>query len=177
MRIPEQPFHHFADGNLFLSLRPEMADSLVCPSMLLRRVHSHNFSATTTMSFSTRRVNEWAGLVLYRTAKGYYSLLKGKNEIRLTKVLLGKRTIIATLPWKEKSVILRLVAKGATLTFYAGLSNDMLYQVGEVQSVDAVSDNKVNRFNGTGVGIYATSNGKQSINKASYQWFEYKEEN
>ena len=45
-----------------------------------------------------------------------------------------------------------------------------------VQSVDAVSDNKVNRFNGTGVGIYATSNGKQSINKASYQWFEYKEE-
>lgn len=103
--------------------------------------------------------------------------LKGKNEIRLTKVLLGKKTIIATLPWKEKSVILRLVAKGATLTFYAGLSNDMLYQVGEVQSVDAVSDNKVNRFNGTGVGIYATSNGKQSINKASYQWFEYKEEN
>ena len=84
MRIPEQPFHHFADGNLFLSLRPEMADSLVCPSMLLRRVHSHNFSATTTMSFSTRRANEWAGLVLYRTAKGYYSLLKGKNEIRLT---------------------------------------------------------------------------------------------
>lgn len=55
--------------------------------------------------------------------------------------------------------------------------NDMLYQVGEVQSVDAVSDNKVNHFNGTGVGIYATSNGKQSINKASYQWFEYKEEN
>ena len=96
---------------------------------------------------------------------------------RLTKVLLGKKTIIATLPWKEKSVILRLVAKGATLTFYAGLSNDMLYQVGEVQSVDAVSDNKVNHFNGTGVGIYATSNGKQSINKASYQWFEYKEEN
>lgn len=176
MRVPKQPFHHFADGNLFLSLRPEMADSLVCPSMLLRRVHSHNFSATTTMSFSTRRANEWAGLVLYRTAKGYYSLLKGKNEIRLTKVLLGKKTIIATLPWKEKSVILRLVAKGATLTFYAGLSNDMLYQVGEVQSVDAVSDNKVNRFNGTGVGIYATSNGKQSINKASYQWFEYKEE-
>ena len=129
------------------------------------------------MSFSTRRVNEWAGLVLYRTAKGYYSLLKGKNEIRLTKVLLGKKTIIATLPWKEKSVILRLVAKGATLTFYAGLSNDMLYQVGEVQSVDAVSDNKVNHFNGTGVGIYAPSNGKQSINKASYQWFEYKEEN
>ena len=84
MRIPEQPFHHFADGNLFLSLRPEIADSLVCPSMLLHRVHSHNFSAITTMSFSTRRANEWAGLVLYRTAKGYYSLLKGKNEIRLT---------------------------------------------------------------------------------------------
>ena len=84
MRIPEQPFHHFADGNLFLSLRPEMADSLVCPSMLLLRVHSHNFSATTTMSFSTRRANEWAGLAPYRTAKGYYSLLKGKNEIRLT---------------------------------------------------------------------------------------------
>lgn len=94
----------------------------------------------------------------------------------MTKVLLGKKTIIATLPWKEKTVILRLTVKGATLTFYAGLSNDMLYQVGEVQNVDAVSDNKVNPFNGTGIGIYATSNGKQSTNKASYQWFEYKEE-
>lgn len=67
MRIPEQPFHHFADGNLFLSLRPEMADSLVCPSMLLHRVHSHNFSAITTMTFSTCQANERAGLVLYRT--------------------------------------------------------------------------------------------------------------
>ena len=36
------------------------------------------------MTFSTCQANEWAGLVLYRTAKGYYSLLKGKNEIRLT---------------------------------------------------------------------------------------------
>ena len=50
------------------------------------------------MSFSTRRVNEWAGLVLYRTAKGYDSLLKGKNEIRLTKVLLGSVAIIVFLP-------------------------------------------------------------------------------
>ena len=41
----------------------------------------------------------------------------------------------------------------------------MLYQVGEAQSVDAVSDNKVNRFNGTGIGVYATSNGKQSTIK------------
>ena len=112
-------------------------------------------------------------MVLYRKAKGYYSLLKGKNEIRLTKVLLGKKTIIATLPWKEKTVILRLVAKGATLTFYAGLSNDMLYQVGEVQSVDAVSDNKVNRFNGTGVGIYATSYAQKSNAEARFDSFEY----
>lgn len=174
MRIPKQSFHHFADGSLFLSLRPEMADSLVCPSMLLRRVRSHNFSATTTMTFSTRRANEWAGLVLYRTANGYYSLLKGKNEIRLTKVLLGQKTVIATLPWKEKSVILRLVAKGATLRFYVGLSNDMLHQIGEVQSVDAVSDNKVNRFNGTGVGIYATSCGKKSNAEVRFDNFEYR---
>ncbi|WP_458782944.1 beta-xylosidase family glycoside hydrolase, partial [Phocaeicola dorei] len=173
MRIPEQPFHHFAGGGLSLSLRPEMADSLVCPSMLLRRVHSHNFSATTTMSFSTRRANEWAGLVLYRTANGYYSLLKGKNEIRLTKVLLGQKTVIATLPWKEKSVVLRMVAKGATLRFYAGLSNDTFHQVGEIQSVDAVSDNKVNRFNGTGVGIYATSYAQKSNAEARFDSFEY----
>lgn len=174
MRIPKRPFHQLIDGNLFLSLRPEMADSLVCPSILLRRVYSHDFSATTAISFSTSRPNEWAGLILYRTANGYYSLLKGRNEICLTKVLLGKKTVIATLPWKEESIVFRLVAKGANLTFYAGSSNDTLHQIGEVQSVDAVSDNKVNKFNGTGVGIYATSSGRKSNAKARFDSFEYK---
>ena len=49
----------------------------------------------------------------------------------------------------------------------------MLYQVGEVQSVDAVSDNKVNRFNGTGVGIYATSYAQKSNAEARFDSFEY----
>ncbi|MFS2551090.1 beta-xylosidase family glycoside hydrolase [Phocaeicola dorei] len=53
------------------------------------------------------------------------------------------------------------------------MSNDMLYQVGEVQSVDAVSDNKVNRFNGTGVGIYATSYAQKSNAEARFDTFEY----
>ena len=100
MRIPEQPFHHFADGNLFLSVRPEMADSLVCPSMLLRREHSHNFSANTTMSFSTRRVNEWAGLVLYRTAKDVYKRQQptGGNTEDVTGVIAQALSMPPILP-------------------------------------------------------------------------------
>jgi len=39
--------------------------------------------------------------------------------------------------------------------------------------LDVISDNKLNRFNGSGIGVYATGNGKQTENVASFDWFEY----
>ena len=48
--------------------------------------------------------------------------------------------------------------------------------IGEVQTMTVLSDEIAEGFNGPYVGMYATSNGNPSNGKASFEWFEYKEE-
>jgi len=49
-----------------------------------------------------------------------------------------------------------------------------LTSIGETQSLEIISDNKINKFNGPGIGMFATSNGQTSKNKVFFDWFEYK---
>ena len=118
-------------------------------------------------------VDEQAGLILYRTANGYYSLLKDKSGIALIKKHLGKREIIEHIPYNKQEVFLSVVVNGTEIQFSFGETQEHMINIGSIQNVAPLSDNKFNKFNGTGVGVYATSNGKQSRNKALYDWFEY----
>ena len=142
--------------------------------MLLRKVRSLNYAVTTKLSFSAKTPNEQAGIILYRTANGYYSLLKGASEITLVKKDLGKKEIIGTVPYKGADVYLRVVVHGTTGEFSYGRSMETMTAIGGEQNMDAISDNRYNKFTGTGVGVYATSNGKPGRNTAFYDWFELK---
>lgn len=53
--------------------------------MIIQKTKHHQFKATTLLNFQTKKDNEQAGLILYRTANGYYSLLKDKSGIVLQK--------------------------------------------------------------------------------------------
>jgi alpha-N-arabinofuranosidase len=46
-------------------------------------------------------------------------------------------------------------------------------QIGETQDMKTISFEVAEGFNGPYVGMYATSTGKASKNKASFNWFEY----
>jgi len=59
--------------------------------MIIQKTKHHQFKATTLLNFQTKKDNEQAGLILYRTANGYYSLLKDKSGI------VNKET-----PWKKR---------------------------------------------------------------------------
>lgn len=174
VRIPQKSFYSLEKGLLNISLQPEVIDSLVNSATIAQRTLYQIFTATTKLSFQSKKENEQAGLVLYRTANGYYSLLKDKLGIALTKKHLGKKEIIAQLPYAKKDVYLRVEANGLDAHFSFGESPENLTNIGGTQRLDVVSDNKYNKFNGTGVGMYATSNGRKSTNKASFEWFEYK---
>lgn len=43
----------------------------------------------------------------------------------------------------------------------------------EVSLVPLAEDGKLNRFNGLGVGVYATSSGRKSKNGARFDFFNY----
>ncbi|WP_303207781.1 glycoside hydrolase family 43 protein [Bacteroides oleiciplenus] len=174
VRIPQKTFHNLENGQLTLSLQSEVADSLVNSAMIIQKTKHHKFQAITQLKFQTKKDNEQAGLIYYRTANGYYSLLKDKKGIALIKKHLGKKEIIEHIPYNKPEVYLAVKVDGLDVHFSFGETLDGMTNIGGNQSIEPISDNKFNKFNGPGIGVYATSNGKPSRNKAIYDWFEYK---
>lgn len=164
------------NSNLHLHLQPEVIDSLINSAMILQKIRHHHFTATTKLNFQTKNEKEQAGVVVYRTADSYYSLMKDKFGIVLTRKNLGEKEVIEHIPYTNQKVYFNVEANGLEVNFSFGETPDKLVNIGGTQSMIIISDNKINKFNGPGIGMYATSNGKQSKNKASFDWFIYKEE-
>jgi len=177
VRVPKQHFCTLKKGNLSLSLQPEIIDDPVNSAMIIRRTRSHRFTAMTQLEFQTKSDHEQAGIVFYRTANGYYTLMKGKDSLVLTRKHLGEKEIVATAAYQASGVCLGIDVDGSTVKFSFGEYLDRMVAIGEAQRIDAISDNKFNQFNGPGVGMYATSQGKTSKNTASFHWFEYRNRN
>lgn len=182
LRSPKTKWYNLKNGALELKLRPEVIDSLVNPSFLAQRIRHHHFDVTTKLSFATLLENEKAGLVLYRKSSTHYQLLKEHDKITLTKTVAvnekgveSTKELIFSHPYKKQEVYLKLVGEGLDLQFYAGENLSDLKPMGAIQDFSIVSDEIAGRFNGTVIGLYATSSGKKSKQKASFDWFSIKE--
>lgn len=176
LRTPYTQWYQLKDGKLQISLRPEVLDSLVNPSFVARRIEHLNYTATTRMQFQSKKANEQAGLVLYRNSKCHFQLLKDQNDVVLIKTEKGIRTEIARTSNHANDLIFQVEASGMNAVFRCGPAVDQLVQIGEVQSLDLLTDEVAGGFNGPFIGMYATSNGVESKNGASFDWFEYKPE-
>lgn len=172
-RIPHSQFHTLSDGQLHFKLMPQTVDSLVCPALLMRKPASHFYCATTRLSFSTRKENECAGLILYRNSGAYIALLKGLNELQLVCQEKGVKQILQRILYNEKDVYLHLNVKGLDAVFKYGPSEDQMQESIGVSLLPLTDDNQQNRFNGLGIGMYASSNGKVSEAVADFDFFEY----
>ena len=156
---------NFSLPTLHLSLLPEVLDSLTTPACLLQKLHGFQWTFSRDVTFTTKKDNEWAGLTLYRTANSYYTLLKGKDSIRLTKREKGESTLVAEQPCKEKTVRLTIEADSMHLRFLVDGQ-----PIAPTQPMRPLCDDgKYNKFNGLGVGIYATSTGRKSKAVATFK--------
>lgn len=174
VRMPHRSFYQLHKGRLELSLQPQVVDSLTCASMLLRKLKHINFTASASLDFKTKKNNEQSGMILYRSANGYIALLKGRSGLSLVCKLLGKKEVLATVPYKKDKVLLKMVLKGPGLQCFFAESPTEWKKIGNNVRLDAIADNKYNKFNGPGIGMYATSQLMKSVNKAYFDWFEYK---
>ena len=167
-RIPHRPFY-VREGNRFtLELQPETLDSLTSPSLLMRKVTDHSFTFTATVDLQTSKPNEEAGIVLHRNTTAYVALLKTKDSLRLISCDLKGKDVIATVPYLDRTVVLRMVAEGTEATFFYGISENCLQALPPVSLIPLADDTKWNRFNGLGIGFYASSNGKKSKRQACF---------
>jgi alpha-N-arabinofuranosidase len=174
VRVPTDDFFTIRDGKLNVKLRPQMVDSLVNSSILIQPTKHFNYSVTTQLFFDPKNNSEQAGLIIYRTYMSYYMLLKEKSRLVLIKKDKGVKETIAEVDYSKKNVYLSLKADGLNLQFSFGESAENLTNIGGMQSMVVIAESEMNKFNGTGVGVYATSNGQDSRNTATYDWFEYK---
>lgn len=174
-RIPHVKFDAWKDDQLTLWLQPETIDSLTSPALVMRKTSPLGFETTVSLSFQTKRLNEQAVLVLYRNDNAYIAVLKTAGQLLVVIKNKGRKVIEATVSYLPKDVMLRLKADGLNASvMYAG-SDSIWQQVTTVSLLPLVEDAKVNRFNGLGVGMYASSNSQKSKAEAIFSNFNYTE--
>lgn len=174
IRTPSKDFYSITNGKLNLKLLPQVIDSLKHSSMLIQPTKHLKFSATTKLSFNTKTDYEQAGIIIYRNDQSYFMLMKEKSRIVLILKENGKKKILDEIPYTKNDVYFKMKANNLDIQFKFGASLDVMNSIGKTQSLKVISDNNINKFNGTGVGMYSSSNGQKSNNTATYDWFEYK---
>ena len=98
---------------------------------------------------------------------------KTPQELRLIMVKDGKEVVLNRISYKGNEVILAIEGNGLKYSFLYGTSEDNLSMIGEDLDATVCSTNIAKGFIGPFVGIYASSNGKVSKKKASFDWFDY----
>jgi alpha-N-arabinofuranosidase len=100
--------------------------------------------------------------------------MKEKDSLVLIQNHNGVRTEIARIPYQRKEVVLHVEGNDLEVQFSFGESPESLMPIGPKLSLIVIADGQgFVRFNGPGVGMYATSNGVESKNEALYDWFYY----
>ena len=118
-----------------------------------------------------------AGMIVLQNGSHHYKVVlckdSNRNVIKLVKREGGKEETVANIQWKTKKCFIKLVAQGLDYQFYIGDSEENMQALGSKQDASLNSSNKAGGFIGPFIGMYASSNGEKSSNKAYFDFFEY----
>lgn len=179
LRTPREEFYSLTErpGHLTLKLRPERITELVTPSFVGRRQQHINFVASTKMEFTPTNENEGAGIVLLQSNEYnfsfIYTIVGNSKVIRLIQCSAGEEKLLMEQPINASTLYLKVEAHGQDYSFYYS-ENPTEYKT-LIENVDGriLSTDVAGGFVGAEMGLYASSNGEQSDNKAYFDWFEY----
>lgn len=184
LRTPRETWYNFSKGALTLNTRPQTLTGKENPSFITRRQQHINFEVSTSMDFIPANENEIAGLTAFMNEQFHYligkTLVNGVPVVRLLKANTKESTspyetlaeIKLTKAQAKKRIQLKIEGNGGDYTFAYGF--DDKWQVlkdhvdGKYLSLEVAAG-----FVGNTLGMYTSSNGKASNNKASFDWFRY----
>ncbi len=164
-------------GWLRITASPFTLNETESISFIARRQTEHDFTATTWLDFQPSGENEEAGITLIQNNTHHYDLLlkksNGQTKVQL-RVQVGSLSYIAA----EQDVsgnqfLFRIKGTPLQYIFYAADAKSQQYiELGRLDT-RYLSTEVAGGFTGIMIGLYATSNGKQSQTKAYYDWFDY----
>ena len=181
LRTPNSNFWSLKDkkGYLSLQLRPNTLVDLENPSFIGRRQQDTSFFAETKMVFEPANKNESAGLVVMMNNNFHFRVEKIlENDItyiQLTRRHAGKEDLIGkSSVLKDEEIVIGVKAIGQNYSFYYVQNNKTVFLT---QNIDGRTLSRVNTggFTGTYIGLYSSSNGFTSKNKAYFDWLNYQQ--
>ncbi|MBE0679116.1 MAG: glycoside hydrolase family 43 protein [Bacteroidales bacterium] len=184
LRTPVDKWYSLTEnpGWLTINLRPENTKIIANPSLIARRQQHHKCTVFTKLKFDPESVDEVAGLVAFQNDRFHYRLEMGKGRrgsmINLYKVGSEDRnvlseTLVESKPYKGDEVVLGLKADGMAYEFFYGKDTNSMVKIADTQDGRLLTSNMAGGFIGTFIGMYASSNGATSSNKAYFDWFSY----
>lgn len=197
---PYEKFYEIEDSKLYLKCKRQKLEEEIRPmllggttskehmvSMLAQRQCHMDEVVTTQMSFMPLE-GESGGIAVIqamnhqmhfeRVCKDSKQLLRfvlTTAEYEIPPYFKGftsnnKKTVLAECEWDKKDIILQIHMKHEQFIVRYGDSKDSLKEL-VVADGKQINPEKVGCMAGTIVGLYATGNGQESENKASFDWF------
>ena len=180
LRTPEEKWYDVADGKLTMQVRPETADGRGNPSFVGHRQHNMTGEASVLLDFDPASENESAGLLAFQNERRYFYVAKtmaeGEPVIQFLKSLStreGGTEVIESAPAPDGPVQLRISFDGARYgVSFAGSDGDWQMLAEDIDG-KYLSTEDAGGFVGVVLAPYATSNGTESDNTASFEWYRY----
>ncbi len=180
IRTPQADFWSFKNkkGYLALQLRTETIMGLGQPSFIGRRQQDTSFFAETKMLFEPANKNQSAGLVVLMNNNFQFRVEKifenDTTYVQLTRRHAGKEDLIAKRPVFKDEMVLGVKAIGQNYSFYYIQNKETVFLTKDIDG-RTLSRTNAGGFTGTYIGLYASSNGIPSKNKAYFDWFNYQQ--
>lgn len=171
------------EGHISLKLKPETCSEKVNPVFLGHRQQHLKGSAGIAINFSPETESEKAGLLIFQNENHYYFLCKSLHddieEIQLYQSVEEDSSIklIASekidKEFSDKDLFLKIVADEKKYSFHYSFKPDEWNLLKDNVDASFLSTRIAGGFVGCMYALYATSLGKESNNKAHFDWFEY----
>ncbi|MGK9477015.1 glycoside hydrolase family 43 protein [Melioribacter sp. OK-6-Me] len=170
-------------GYLRIKLRPETCSGTGNPSFVGHRQQHIKCSVETKINFRPESKFEKAGIVVFQNEKHFYYLCKSQNDVGST-IQLFKSTSNNDIELIEEKIIpeeiqsddlfLKIVSEGKEYSFHYAWNEGQWHSFKNKLDASFLSTKVAGGFVGAVFGLYATSSGKESNNKAFYDYFIYK---
>ncbi len=145
------------------------------PAFVGVRQSAFRLSARTGMEFMPRQDGEEAGLCVRSNDDNHYEIgagrFDGKNLIFVRNWVKSREYWIAQQPLDSNKVQLEIACLEDRYQF-AWSADGKSWKTLAASPSEDLSKEKAGGFTGTVIGLYATSNGKESRNHADFAWFE-----
>ncbi|MBQ7148170.1 MAG: glycoside hydrolase family 43 protein [Pseudobutyrivibrio sp.] len=160
-------------GFMRLYTRPERAEEMCYPSFLGLRQKDYSFKVNAGVDFQPENENECGGLVLFQNHANHLALeivLKdGKRVLQVRKTVKEKEEVTASREVEGEVITMELQVKNQKASAWLISENKHILIEDNIDLLPYTTE-EAGGFVGCTVGMYTSSNGKESKNHCDFSW-------